>query len=171
MKLYEINSELITLLDRLEPDPETGEVPANYEEIIEEINALSLQREEILQYLAKLVMNLRSVAAAIKEEETRLKKRREAFEGREQRVMRVLDRECGGQTTDLGIATLSYRITSRVDISDEASAVKWLKEHDYTSAFKVPEPTVYKAEVKKLISTGQEIPGCALIEDRACNLK
>ena len=171
MKLYEINSELITLLDRLEPDPETGEVPANYEEIIEEINALSLQREEILQYLAKLVMNLRSVAAAIKEEETRLKKRREAFEGREQRVMRVLDRECGGQTTDLGIATLSYRRTSRVDISDEASAVKWLKEHDYTSAFKVPEPTVYKAEVKKLISTGQEIPGCALIEDRACNLK
>ena len=30
MKLYEINSELISLLDRLEPDPETGEVPADY---------------------------------------------------------------------------------------------------------------------------------------------
>jgi hypothetical protein len=171
MKLYEINSELISLLDRLEPDPETGEVPADYEEIIAEINALALRREEILQYLAKLVMNLRSEAAAIKEEEARLKKRREGFESREERVMRVLDRECDGQTTDLGIATLSYRRTSRVDVSDEASAVAWLKEHNHTSALKIPEPTVYKAEVKKLISAGQEIPGCAVVEDRSCSLK
>ena len=171
MKLYEINSELITLLDRLEPDPETGEVPMDYEKIIEEINALAMRREEILQYLAKLVMNLRSEATAIKEEEVRLKKRREGFESREERVMRVLDRECDGQTTDLGIATLSYRRTSRVEVSDEASVVKWLKEHDYTSALRIPEPTVYKAEVKKLISDGQEIPGCAVIEDRSCSLK
>ena len=49
MKLYEINSELTALLDRLEPDPETGEVPADYEEIISEINALTLRKEEILQ--------------------------------------------------------------------------------------------------------------------------
>ena len=171
MKLYEINSELIDLLDRLEPDPETGEVPADYEEIISEINALALRKEEILQYLAKLALNYRAETAALKAEEARLKERRDTLSAKEERLIRILDRECDGVTTDLGIATLSYRRTSRVDVSDESEAVAWLKEHDYTSAFKIPEPTVYKAEVKKLISAGQEIPGCTVIEDRSCSLK
>ncbi len=171
MKLYEINSELIALLDRLEPDPETGEVPADYEEIISEINALAMRKEEILQYLAKLALNYRVETAALKAEEARLKERRDTLSAKEERLIRILDRECDGVTTDLGIATLSYRRTSRVEVSDEASAVAWLKEHDYTSALKIPEPTVYKAEVKKLISAGQEIPGCAVVEDRSCSLK
>ena len=171
MKLYEINSELIRLLDRLEPDPETGEVPADYEEIISEINSLALRKEEILQYLAKLALNYRAETAALKAEEARLKERRDTLSAKEERLIRILDRECDGVTTDLGIATLSYRRTSRVDVSDEAAAVAWLKEHDYTSAFKIPEPTVYKAEVKKLLSAGQEIPGCAVVEDRSCSLR
>ncbi len=171
MKLYEINSELIALLDRLEPDSETGEVPADYEEIIAEINALAMRKEEILQYLAKLALNYRAETAALKAEEARLKERRDTLSAKEERLIRILDRECDGKTTDLGIATLSYRRTSYVDVSDEAAAVAWLKEHDYTSAFKIPEPTVYKAEVKKLLSAGQGIPGCAVVEDRSCSLK
>lgn len=171
MKLYEINSELIALLDRLEPDPETGEIPADYEEIIAEINTLSMQREEILQYLAKLALNYRAETAALKAEEARLKERRDTLSSKEERLIRILDRECDGVTTDLGVATFSYRKTSRVEVRDEASAVKWLKEHNCTSAFRVPEPTVYKAEVKKLLSAGQEIPGCAVVEDRSCSLK
>ncbi len=171
MKLYEINAELETLLDRLEPDPETGEVPMDYEEIIAEINALAMRKEEILQYLAKLALNYRAETAALKAEEARLKERRDALSAKEERLIRILDRECDGVTTDLGVATFSYRKTSRVEVSDEASAVKWLKEHDYTMAYKVPEPTVYKAEVKKLLSTGQVIPGCAVVEDRSCSLR
>ena len=171
MKLYEINSELIALLDRLEPDPETGEVPAEYEEIIAEINTLSMQREEILQYLAKLSLNYRAETAALKAEEARLKERRDIISSKEERLIRILDRECNGVTTDLGVATLSYRKTSRLDVRDEASAVAWLKSHNCTSAIKIPEPTVYKTEVKKLISAGQEIPGCAIVEDRSCSLK
>ena len=171
MKLYEINSELIALLDRLEPDPETGEVPAEYEEIIAEINTLSMQREEILQYLAKLALNYRAETAALKAEEARLKERRDIISSKEERLIRILDRECNGVTTDLGVATLSYRKTSRLDVRDEASAVAWLKSHNCTSAIKIPEPTVYKTEVKKLISAGQGIPGCAIVEDRSCSLK
>ena len=29
MKLYEVNQEIESLLEALEPDPETGEIPAN----------------------------------------------------------------------------------------------------------------------------------------------
>ena len=107
MKLYEINSELIDLLDRLEPDPETGEVPADYEEIIAQIDALALRKEEILQYLAKLALNYRAETAALKAEEARLKERRDTLSAKEERLIRILDRECDGVTTDLGIRHLA----------------------------------------------------------------
>ena len=92
MKLYEINAELEALLDRLEPDPETGEVPMDYEEIIAEINALAMHKEEILQYLAKLALNYRAETAALKVEEARLKERRDTLSAKEERLIRIPDR-------------------------------------------------------------------------------
>ncbi len=171
MKLYEINSEILTLLTLLEPDPETGEIPANEDEIIQRINALAMQRTDILQYLAKVALNLRAETAALRAEEERLRKRREALAAKEERLLRVLDRECDGQTTDLGVATLSYRRTSRLEVADEAKAVAWLKRHRFMDAFKIPAPTVYKSEVRKLLSAGQKVPGCSVVEDRSYSLR
>lgn len=34
MKLYEVNAQILVLLKQLEPDPETGEIPANEAELI-----------------------------------------------------------------------------------------------------------------------------------------
>lgn len=171
MKLYEINAEISTLLMLLEPDPETGEIPVNEDEMIQRINELGMQRTDILQYLAKEAMNLRAEAATLKAEEERLKKRREVLSTKEERLLRILDRECGGQTTDLGVATLSYRRTSRLEVADEAKAVAWLKRHKFTDAFRIPAPVVYKAEVRKLLGTGQKVPGCSVVEDRSCSLR
>ena len=97
--------------------------------------------------------------------------RREALAAREERLLRVLDRECDGQTTDLGVATLSYRRTSRLEVADEAKAVAWLKRHRFMDAFKVPAPTVYKSEVRKLLAAGQKVPGCSVVEDRSYSLR
>ena len=170
MKLYEVNHQIEDLLMQLEPEPETGEIPANEDELIAQINALAIKREDILQYLAKLVLNCRAEAAALKAEESRLKKRREVLETKEERLVKILDRECG-ETTDLGVATLSYRKTSRVEVIDEAKAVSWLKRHKFTDAFKIPAPTVYKTEVKKLMNAGQKVPGCVVVDDRSCSLR
>ena len=171
MKLYEINSEIAALLIQLEPDPETGEIPSNEEEIIAQIHALALRREDILQYLAKLVLNCRAESAALKTEEVRLKKRRDALDAKEERLLKILDRECGGETTDLGVATLSYRKTSKVEVTDEAKAVTWLKRHKFMDAIKMVAPTVYKTEVRRLLSAGQKVPGCKVVDDRSCSLK
>ena len=170
MKLYEIHTAILSLLEQLEPDPETGEMPSNEEEIIAEINALAMRREDILQYLAKLVLNCRAEAAALKAEEARLKKRREPLEAKDKRLVRILDRECG-ETTNLGVATLSYRKTTRLEVADEARAVSWLKRHKFTDAFTVPAPTICKTEVRKLLNAGQKVPGCTVVEERSCSLK
>jgi adenylyl- and sulfurtransferase ThiI len=96
---------------------------------------------------------------------------RDALDARQERLMKILDRECDGQTTNLGVATLSYRKTSRLEVTDEAKAVAWLKRHKFKDAFKVPAPTVYKTEVRRLLNAGQKIPGCVVVDDRSYSLK
>ena len=107
----------------------------------------------------------------LKTEEKRLKDRRQQLEKKEDHLIRVLDRECAGQTTDLGVATLAYRKTSHVEVEDPGKAVRWLKRNKFLTAFRVPEPEVAKAEVRKLISAGKKIPGCSIVDDVSCKLK
>ena len=171
MKLYEVNEEIMRLMDAIEFDPETGEVLCDTDELYRQIHSLQMERRSILEYLAKLVINLRAEVTAIKAEEQRLKARRDRLARKEERLMQVLDRECAGEKTDLGVATFSYRKTSRVDVSDAVKAIRWLKRHKHTDCFRVPAPEVAKAEVKRLFTAGIKVPGCALVEDRSCQLK
>ena len=79
MKLYEVNAAIQNLLLMLEPDPETGEVAAT-DEIIEQLSSLEMERSAILEYLAKVVLDTRAGVEALKNEEKRLKERRQALE-------------------------------------------------------------------------------------------
>lgn len=171
MKLYEINEQLRQLTDRIVFDEETGEILCDIDSIYAEMDALQLERDSILEYLAKLILNLRAEGSALKAEEQRLKKRREQLSKKEERLLSILDRECAGEKTDLGVATLSYRKTSHVEVSDSEKAIRWLKRHKYTSCFRIPAPEVAKTEVKKLINAGEAVPGCAVVEDCSCSLK
>lgn len=171
VKLYEINAEILRLTDQIDFDPETGEILCDIDEIQKEIDSLQMERRSVLSYLAKLVLNLRSEQTALKAEETRLKTRRERLGKREDRLMHILDRECAGEKTDLGIATFSYRHNSHVEVSDAAKAVRWLKRNKYKDAYRIPDPEVVKNEVKKLINSGKKVPGCTVVNDYSCQLK
>lgn len=170
MKLYEVNTAIQELLLMLEPDPETGEVAAT-DDIIEQLGHLEMERSAILEYLAKVVLDTRAGVDALKNEERRLKERRQALERKDERLMQILDRECAGQKTDCGVATICYRKTTRVEVSDDQSAITWLKENGYDSCYKQPAPEVSKSEVKKLLQAGTDVPGIALIQDLSCSLR
>ncbi len=171
MKLYEINGEILRLTDQLAVDDETGEVACDMDALLAEINSLQMERRSILEYLAKLVLNVRAEAAAVKAEEIRLRDRRSRLEKKEARILQVLDRECAGEKTDLGVATLSYRRTTRVNVTDAAKAVGWLKRRKLVDCFRAPAPEVAKTEVKKLLAAGTKIPGCELVEDTSYSLR
>ena len=130
-----------------------------------------MERSRILEYLAKVVLDTRAEAAALKAEEERLAKRRRVCEHREERLIEVLDRECNGQKTDLGIATLRYRATSRVEVSDSAKAIGWLRRHKYRDCIRVKEPEVDKTAVRRLLTGSNTIPGIALVTGQSCSLK
>ena len=150
MKLYEVDQAIQSLLSQLEPDPETGEIPMEADVILTELNGLQMERSRILEYLAKLTLNARAEAAALKDEEKRLRDRRASLDRRDERLMGILDRECAGEKTDCGVATVSYRKTTRVEVADSEKAVRWLKRNKYLDCYRVPAPEVAKAEVKKL---------------------
>ena len=171
MKLYDINRELEQLLEQLEPDPETGEVTPDYDEIIDRIGMLSMKREDILEYLAKLALDARASAQALKAEEKRLKERRERMEGRQDRLIALLDRECGGQKTDLGVATLCYRKNTRIEIGDEKQAAEWLRLTGHDDCYYVPAPVISKTGLGRLLDAGEDIPGVTRVTGTSCYLR
>lgn len=171
MKLYEINEEIQRLSDQIQFDEATGELLGDADELLKQLDALQLERDSVLTWVAKLILNLRSEAAALKAEEARLKARRERLIRKEDRLLSVLDRECAGEKKNLGVATFAYRRTSRVEVSDANKAIRWLRRNKHTDCFRIPAPEVSKAEVKKLIHSGTEVPGCAVVEDYSYSLR
>ena len=162
MKLYEVNQMIEGIFEQL-VDPETGEIVEN-EALLAQLDSLQMERSRILEYLAKLVLNTRSQMAALKE-------RRASLERKDTRLMEILDRECAGEKTDCGVATVCYRKTTKVEVGDDATAVSWLMENGHTQCYRVPAPEISKTEVKKLLAAGTEVPGIALVQDYSCSLR
>lgn len=171
MRLYEVNQEIENLLEALEPDPETGEIPANEDEIIAQINTLAMKREDILSYLAKLALDVKASVQAMKAEEKRLHDRRQIMEHRQERLISILDRECGGQKTDLGVATLCYRKSTRVEVNDEKVAIDWLKKTGHHDCYRQPDPEISKLYVGKLLDAGEQVPGVERVTGISCYLR
>ena len=171
MKLYEVNLAIQQVIDQIDFDPETGEILCDSEALFAQLNALEMERKSILSYLAKVVLNLRSDAAALKTEEDRLKDRRKKLEAKEERLLSILDRECAGEKTDCGVATFSYRASTKVDISDSGKTVSWLKENGHEDCYRTPDPEVNKNNIKRLLKAGIAIPGASLIEGQTYSLK
>ena len=169
MKLYEVNQAIEDIFGLL-VDPETGEVIPD-ESLMAQLESLQMERSHILEYLAKLVLNTRSQVSGLKEEGKRLKERRAMLERKDERLMSILDRECHGEKTDCGVATVCYRKTTKVDVSDDATAISWLMENGHPQCYKVPAPEISKTEVKKLLAAGTEVPGVALVQDYSCSLR
>lgn len=171
MKLYEVNREIETLLEALEPDPETGEIPENEEEIIAQIHALAMKRKDILSYLAKLTLDVKASIQALKAEEKRLHDRRQVMEHRQDRLISILDRECCGEKTDLGIATLCYRKSTCVEITDKKAALFWLQQTGHEDCYRTPEPEISKLYVGKLLDAGEQIDGIERVTKTSCYLR
>lgn len=66
MKLYEINEEISHLMEHLQPDAETGEVSDNTDEIMEQLDALGMERQSVLEWFANEILNIRAEVEMVK---------------------------------------------------------------------------------------------------------
>ena len=162
MKLYEIDMSIEEICALLEPN-ENGELPENCDELFEKLKDLEMERQKKLENVAKYVLNTRAEAVALKEEENRLSKRRKVLENKEKRLLTYLDNACQRQKTKLGIATLSYRSSKRVEITDNAKAQEFLKSNGHDECIHYYPSEIYKDEVKELIEKGTQVPGVQIV--------
>lgn len=157
MKLYEIPSTLRELLDRLDADPDTGEVDGEALAAYAEYNAAAAEK---LEGTACYVRALKAEADAIKAEEERLAKRRKALENKSERLKNYLMpalEAVGGKVKGV-MASLRISRTQAVYVFDLDAL---------PDAFKRVKTTIDpdKVALKKALKSGEDIPGAAL-EDR-----
>ncbi len=172
MKLYEVNKQIEELLAKMEPDPETGEIKAGEEEIIEEIDELAqaVARNDILENMAKLYMNTKAMLEEIQAQKTSLEERSKRMQLKQGNLLKILDRECDKKNADLGVAKLRHRTNKAVEITDADAAFKWLKRKGHSECYRIHNPEIKKEKVGKLLDSGEKIPGVKRVSSVSCYL-
>ena len=173
MGLYEINQELTELFSFEWSDehsawiyPDTGEFLTD-EEFEARAQKLGMDKQRILEWMAKEMLNMRGEREMLKAEMARIRERAKRLENKEERFRQILDRECNGKKTDLGVATFSYRKSSAAvwNEANSADIICWLEEHGHDDCLKYSDPEIRKTELKKLMASGVNVP-FAEIEER-----
>lgn len=157
MTLYEIN-ELIAGFLASHINEETGEI-----EGIEELDALSLARDEKLDSLASYYKDLVAEAKAVKEEKQNLDSRQKRLERRAERLKDYISYSLNGEAFRSPRNEMRFRKTEILDISEGAEIPEQFLR------YKTPE--VDKVSLKKAIKEGYELDGVHIIDRLSLSIK
>lgn len=151
MTLYEIDAAIMACVDA-----ETGEIVD-----FDQLDKLTMAREEKLENIALYIKALEAEAAAIREEEKSLAARRKVKENKAARLREYLADALGGQPFETARVALSFRGSTALVVTDESELRAWLeKNHDDCLSYKAP--TIIKNSVAQLIKWGEKVPGAVL---------
>lgn len=171
MKLYEITQELekIEAMYELAYDSETGEIKKLE---FDEIQAMEEEMKNLLSNKAdaiiKFVKNMDSDIAVLKEEEKRLKERREKLEKKKEWLKNYLMEnmlKLGYTKVESTYGTLSTRKSKSTIINENIID----KDPRYWSV--ETKDKFDKNKIKKLIESGEEIAGAYIQENTSVVIK
>lgn len=144
MTIYEIDAAITALAD------EYGDI-ADFETF----DALMMQRNEKIENVALWIKNLVAEAKAIKEEEDRLRKRRQAAETKIENLKGYLDHALQGAKFETARCAISNRKSK--SIATDPDFVAWaIANRDDLLLFKAPEPC--KTAIKEALACGEKLP-------------
>lgn len=130
----------------------------------EELEALNIERDEKIEGIALFIKELDAESSALKEEEKKLKARREAKENKAKWLKSYLLGNLNGQKFETSRVAISYRKSTQVVIqNEEAVPSEFLKTKTSVE--------VDKTALKKVLATGFEIEGCSLEEKQNIQIK
>lgn len=164
MNLYELTTAYQQLIDALERSAEEneGEVNSDLESMLEAIEG---QRNEKIINCAKVALNFKAQAQAVKAEMDRLKKRKEWCEKQEENIKgwMNLSLEEGEKVQD-ALFTVSKRKSKAVNIIDESLIPGAYQREKITIA---PD----KKLIKETIDEGGQVPGAEIVENFSVQIK
>lgn len=161
MKLYEIDTAILECIDT-----ETGEI-CDFERLEE----LQIERDKKLENVALYIKQLNAEADALAAEEKALKERKAAKQAKAARYSEWLGQALEGNAFETARVRLSFRKSEPVEIEDEFAVVEYCEKNNLDQCLKYKMPEVSKAEIKKLITAGHEIPGAVLTEKQNLQIK
>jgi hypothetical protein len=154
MKLYEIDSEIESLID------ENGEV-ADYERLVE----LNLAKEQKQENIALYIKNLTVEADAIKEEIATLRQREQTKRNQAERLKNYLSSFLENTPFETPKVSVSFRKSTVCDVIDETLFLQQYPEYAKVKT------SVSIADVKKSLQQGDVLEGAALIEKSNISVK
>ena len=169
MTLFEINAQLEELINSFDArlaalvDPETGEVTgdieAEYDALVEEIERLQMDKEQKRENLCCAVLGIRAEAQAIRNQERILFERRKSLEKKADRLEDIVRNDLNGQKWSSPRVMVTWRNTTSTEIGPEF--LPWAQRNaDQLLRYKEPEPD--KTAIARLLKSGAEVPGCHL---------
>lgn len=158
MKLYEIANEYLALVEAIENE----ELPE--EAVADTLEAITAEIEDKADNIACLMKSLNAEAEAIREEEKRLAKRRQAKERVAERCKQYLSDmllKVGIDKMETARNKITFRKSEPLDINDEVF-FKWAKDNGRFDLLSYSAPTANKTEIKKAIKNGTVIEGAVI---------
>jgi hypothetical protein len=159
MKLYDINSEMQSLINQTTED---GEIST---ETLDAIMNLTLTESEKIEGIVNYIKDLQSDAKAIKEEEETLKARRQAKENKADSLKEFISQYLINTERDrfeTSKCVLSFRKSQAVAIFDEL-----LIPDEYRKVV----TSISKADIKDALKNGIAIPGATLQDNKSLQIK
>lgn len=162
MNLYQLTNELQAAFDRLEIDPETGEI-INFDEV----DDLELAFDDKAEAYAIVIKNKLALAAELKAEIKTLQDRCKAVLNAAERMENHLAQSMqavGKDRLETARACVSFRKSTQVQIVDETQI-----PHGYMVEKIERKPD--KANIKKALASGEIIAGAELVEKQNIQIK
>lgn len=157
MNLYELNRAIAEF--DLEIDEETGEVTN-----LDELDHITLERDEKIENIALWVKDLLAEADAIKAEEQALAKRRKQAENKAERLKDYLMGNLAGEKFKTPKVAISYRTSEAVEITDED-----LIPDEFLAIKTEYKPD--KKAIKDELKAGGEVEGAELVKRTSLQIK
>ncbi len=159
MTLYEINEAKENALIK-SINEETGEI--DFEQYEAELGELQIAKDEKIKNAALLIINLRAEAESYAEQERKFKQKKQRVQNLEKRIFERLQLDLNGESFKCTEVEIKYRKSNRVEIVNDVDFELFAIDHpEYIKPFKIEAD---KTAIKKAITDGIEIPGCAIIE-------
>lgn len=161
MTLYEIDKAITDLAD-----PETGEITD-----FEALDNLQMARDQKIENIACYYKNLVSDAEAIKVEKDALTERQKAAENKAARLKEYLSYALRGEKFSTPKCAVTFRKTTSVNVDNPSAAIEWAEMNGHKECVRYKAPEISKSELGKVLKTGQEVPGAALVEGLSVGVK
>lgn len=155
MNLYAIDRSIENLI-AASVDEETGELLID----MEELEALSIERDKKIENIALYIKNLKAEAQAIREEERNLAARRKSAENYADRLVKLLSSSLNGEKFSTPRVNISYRTSTALEVNEKFYS--WANQYA-PELLRQKQAEADKKAITDAIKSGKEIPWAEIV--------